>query len=179
MEETNIPKNEGGTYSITNKNIDKITLELLMNNQMYNKYLSKTDPKKYEENQKFKERIQSHKIRIIEMTEKLIDEPIKQINNEVYETFLNYINACVKFIETKDLEERSTKDSYSIDEYEMLFDDKYMNTDINTDTDIDTANTLDITSEFPKSYWGAPVVKSKNSQTNNDIKAFASKKYRK
>jgi hypothetical protein len=171
MEETNIQKNEEVTYSITNKNIDKITLELLMNNQMYNKYLSKTDPKKYEENQKFKENIQNHKIRIIEMTENLIDEPMKQINNEVYETFLNYINACVKFIETKKLEEQSTKDSYSSDEDEMLFDDKYMNTD--------TSNTLDTTSEFPKSYWGIPVVKSKNSQTNNDIRAFASKKYRK
>ena len=168
MEENSIEEHGEPPTCNSNKNIDKITLELLMNNQMYNKYLSKADPKKYEENQKFKENLQQHKYRLIEMTENLINDPKKQINNEVYETFLNYINACVKFIETKDLEEQVTKDSYSSDDEELLFDEKYMNHPNQADTSID----------FPKSYWGQPVVKSKNPQINNDIRAFASKKYR-
>jgi hypothetical protein len=162
------PPELAGFVNNSNKNIDKITLELLMNNQMYNKYLSKADPKKYEENQKFKDNLQRHKSRLIKMTENLINDPKKQINNEICETFLNYINACVKFIETKDLEEQTTKDSYSSDEEEMLFDEKHMNNTNHTDTAID----------FPKSYWGQPVIKSKNAQINNDIRAFASKQYR-
>jgi hypothetical protein len=151
----------------SNKNVDKITLELLMNNQMYNKYLSKADPQKYEENQKFKEKLQRYKARILKMTDDLIDDPKKSINNEIFETFSNYVNSCVKFIETKDLEEQTTKDSYSSDDEDVLFDEKYMNPS-SENTAID----------FPKSYWGCPVVKSKNPHIDNDIRAFASKKYR-
>lgn len=166
MEETDTFESEN-----TNKKIDKITLELLMNNQMYNKYLSKSDPIKYEENQKFKMKLQDYKTRLLEMTEHLINDPRKQINNEVSEKFLDYINACVKFIETRDLEEQATKDSYSSDDEDMLFDEKYMN-----NTNMSTTNT---SIDFPKSYWGKPVVKSKNVQNNIDIIAFSSKKYRK
>ena len=39
-----------------NSNLDKITLELLMNN----KYLSKSEPKKYEESQNFEEILQKN-----------------------------------------------------------------------------------------------------------------------
>jgi len=170
MEENSIVEQGEPPTCNSNKNIDKITLELLMNNQMYNKYLSKADPQKYEENQKFKENLQRHKHRLLEMTENLINDPKKQINNEICETFLNYINACVKFIETKDLEEQTTKDSYSSDEDDIMFDEKYMNPS--------NSNNSETAIDFPKSYWGQPVVKSKNPQINNDIRAFASKKYR-
>jgi hypothetical protein len=144
--------------------IDKISMELLINNRMFTKYLSRTDPTKYEEFIKYREKITRYEYKIKSITENLLKDPRQKINNDINETFHNYIKSCIYYLENIELQEKCTKDSYS--DEEVLFDEKHM-----------IENT-----PFPKSHWGKQVVKSENNNrtTKNhiemDMRAFSTQK---
>lgn len=84
--------------------IDKITLELLMNKQQYNKYLAIKDPSKYDEVQSYLNKIKKYKDIIMEITEEYVVNNNKQNTNELDEAFQQYSKSCIRFIEMKNLE---------------------------------------------------------------------------
>jgi hypothetical protein len=84
--------------------VDKITLELLMNKQQYNKYLAIKDPSKYDEVQQHLNKIKKYKEIILEITEEYLTNHTKQNTNDLDEAFQNYVKSCIRFIEMKNLE---------------------------------------------------------------------------
>lgn len=84
--------------------VDKITLELLMNKQQYNKYLAIKDPSKYDEVQQHLNKIKKYKDIIMEIAEEYLVNHNKQNTNELDEAFQQYAKSCIRFIEMKNLE---------------------------------------------------------------------------
>lgn len=87
-----------------NEYIDNITLELLMNKGQYNKYLSKKHPEKYEKVKSFQEKLYKYKYDIIDLTKDLLDDPEKEVTNEVNEIFEAYVKKLIHFFEMKEIE---------------------------------------------------------------------------
>ena len=84
--------------------IDKLTLELLMNKNTYNRYIEKTDPSKHKEEQQFRKKINKYKARMISLTIKHLDNPNFQINNELTSIISEYAKTFIKYFEMNDLE---------------------------------------------------------------------------
>lgn len=101
-------------------NIDKLTLELLINKNQYRKYLSKTDPTKSKEYEDYLEQRQQYKDAILGLTEQLLDDPTLQINTELNEIFETYIKCAVKYFEIKEIEDKP----YGNDETNELFGER-------------------------------------------------------
>ena len=193
VEESNSIKDEfeeeinGKTEGLTN--IDKISMELLMNNHLFTKYLSKVDSNKYNELMLYRKKIRDFKHDIMTMTDQLLRDPDAQFNNDIRESFHNYIKSSINYLESQNQQEKSTKDPYSDDSDEdILFDEKYMNDNPEQ--------------PFPKSFWGKQVHKqpdltnqvviplsksvvenrrssllsNRNKSLQNDIRAFSTRK---
>jgi hypothetical protein len=84
--------------------IDKLTLQLLMNKNTYSRYIEKTDPKKFKEEQEFKEKIKKYKSRILSFTIKYLDDTTLQLNNEMDAIMRDYMKTYIKYFEMIDLE---------------------------------------------------------------------------
>ena len=89
----------------TNEYIDKITLQFLTSKAQYSKYLSTSDPKKFEEQQTHLSKIAKYSSIIMSMTEEYCENPNKQRTNEMDEAFNNYVRTCIKYLEMKELED--------------------------------------------------------------------------
>ena len=83
--------------------IDKLTLELLMNKSTYQKYIEKTDPKKFEENRSFKEKVELYKSRILEITKEYLENPDKQVSLDMNHAFYEYSQSCIRHFEDIDV----------------------------------------------------------------------------
>jgi hypothetical protein len=156
--------------------IDKMSMELFMNNHHYSKYLSKTDPQKYEEFTHYRKTLTKYHGRIMGITQQLLDNPNKPLNRDIEETFHYFAKSCIKYLENQEL---CTKDSYSDenDEDETMFDEKYM---------VDPGTTAH--ENFPKSFWGKQVHKvvpvdqpdkhgkSETTNLSRDFVAFSGKR---
>lgn len=159
--------------------IAKLTLEMFMNNSYYTKYLSTSDPNAYKEHQGFLDAILRHRYSIIDITHQLLDHPETQITSPVLEAFRDYANACIKYIELKELEERAEitfedgdrEWSDGESDHEPLFSSLNLqnNDDIeNNKFIIDPKENEDELSPFPKSFWG-PTIKKQTIRKNNDL----------
>lgn len=82
-----------------NAYIDKITLELLLNKSAYQKYLSKTDPEKHNQQQEFIKKMRGFRSHILEITENMIDNQKHQYTNEVSDAFDVYMHSLIKYLE--------------------------------------------------------------------------------
>ena len=162
---------------------NKMSMELFMNNHHYSKYLSKTDPQKYEEFAEYRKTLIKYHDGIMGITQQLLSNPKKQWNHDITETFHHFTKSCIKYLENQELEQY-TKDSYSDDgdEDETMFDEKFMNSTENT---ADFSKTRDVKkserSDFPKSFWGKQIHKSINKvlpsdNLSRDFVAFSGKK---
>lgn len=85
--------------------IDKLTLELLMNKTTYQKYIEKTDPKKFEENRSYKEKVELYSSRILEITKEYLENPDKQISLDMNHAFYEYSQSCIRHFEDVDVNE--------------------------------------------------------------------------
>jgi len=132
---------------ITNEFIDKITLEMLMNKNHYNRYLSQTDPKKHQEHLNHLEKIRKYRSKIINVTTDFLNNPEHQITTEVNEAYDNYIRTLIRHYECKEME---NPEETSQDE-DMLFGNMI--------------ETIEDDGEQPtmKSYWGKHKVQKKSS----------------
>jgi len=176
-------------------NIDKISMELLMNNHLFTKYLSKVDSNKYDELMLYRKKIHDYKHDIMTMTDQLLRDPNTQFNNDIRVSFHNYVKSSIQYLENQNLQEKSTKDPYSDDSDEdVLFDEKYMNDNPTIRSKVEDS--------FPKSFWGKQVHKqpdltnqvvmplsksvvenrissllsNRNKSLQNDIRAFSTRK---
>jgi len=98
----------------TNNYLDKITLEMFMNKSNYNKYLSKSDPKKYEEIQAYKKKMRGYSIDIIDITSHLVENETEKYNTEINEAFETYVKTVIKYLDMKKIE-KSNKYNHSYD----------------------------------------------------------------
>ena len=88
----------------SNEYIDKLTLELLFNKSHYSKYLSNTDPEKYEKYKEFRSALRHRSVDIIGITNQLIDNPKSDIHLDINEAFEQYARSILIYLEMKELE---------------------------------------------------------------------------
>ena len=100
--------------------IDKITLELLINKNQYNKYIATTDPEKYKKISEFSAKLLKYQNKIMTLTEEYCSSTKVQKNNEMDEMFSNYARACIRYLEMKELEKSSENGHF--EDADVLFD---------------------------------------------------------
>ena len=99
---------------IINNHIDQLTLDFLMNQSQYKKYVAKNNPTKHIENEEHLQKICKYKHRISNITSDLLDNPETMISLDVSQSFDQYMRTLIRYLEMKDLEK------YDDD---VLFDD--------------------------------------------------------
>ena len=147
-----------------NEYIDKLTLELLINKTHYHKYLSKSDPKKYDEYKEYKAKLRKYGVDIIDITSQLIEDPKKMYSNDIEESFHSYVKSIIKYFEIKEIQDSNTQSEYNnVDEVIFTkFDNENNQSDENSDQ--------------MKSYWGKEkVVKKPSSYVHYDMNMFRKK----
>jgi hypothetical protein len=107
---------EERTYTPKNEYIDKLTLEMFMNKTHYYKYLSKTDPVKFEKKAKHKAQLRKYAVDIIDITSQMIENPDDAPSTEIAEMFDDYVKTIMRYLELK----RDEND----DDADTLFDPK-------------------------------------------------------
>ena len=93
----------------TQKSMDQLTMELLLNKTQYQKYLAKTDSQKHAEYCEFLEGCSEHRQEIVDITVNLLDsntknkdKEIKKYSQEVQTAFDEYAKAVIRFLEIQE-----------------------------------------------------------------------------
>jgi hypothetical protein len=86
------------------KDIDKLTLEMFMNKDTYRRYVAKTDPKKHAEKEAYKEDLAKYGRTILEITERLMENPDEPITNEINDIFEKYTQVMIRHFKMKEIE---------------------------------------------------------------------------
>lgn len=133
--------------STSNAEIDKWTLELLINKSQYSKYLSKTDPSKYKKHQEHLMKIELYLEKIMELTHDLLENPEKQVTTDINSSFEEYIKTCIHYFEMKEYEEKCSQSENQGEEE----DDK--------DNDDMMFGKIDEPATKGSSYWGKSIYK--------------------
>lgn len=131
----------------TNESIDKLTLELFMNKSAYQKYVSKTNPKKYAEIQDYHENLQTYGSQILEITTDLLENPEMQITNDVNGAFEAYTKSVIRHLKQKYIEKQNRFNANDDDEYGDNEDDVLFG-------NIPTDRPPSVPANYPMSYWG-------------------------
>lgn len=108
QEDSDIPTETASTS--TSQYIDKITLELLINKNQYNKYLASANPEKHKRITEFSEKLAKYGDKILSLTEEYCSNPKTQKTTEMDETFVTFAKTCFRYFEMKELE--GDPDSY-------------------------------------------------------------------
>lgn len=137
----------GERAPLTNQFVDKVTLELLMNKNHYNRYISQNDPKKHKEYLEHLEKIGKYRSAIINMTTDFLDNPNHMVTTEISEAYDYYVKTLIRHFEYKKLENQ--------DEDESLFGDMENNTN------------EDESENISKSFWGKNKVVKKQADIFN------------
>lgn len=124
----------------TNTMIDKLTLEIMGNKNKYKKYLSKTDPHKYQEMQEYTMKLKRYETDILRIIQDYIHSPNKQITTDLDEAFEHFAKSCIKYLEMKEFEKYGETNDKSDD---IMFP---------------YTNKIDKQS-FHSSYWGKSITK--------------------
>lgn len=95
---------EPKTSKSTSEYIDKITLELLINKNQYNKYIASVDPEKHKKITEFSDKLAKYSEQILSLTEQYCSNPKTQKTTEMDETFVTYAKTCFRYFEMKELE---------------------------------------------------------------------------
>jgi len=90
--------------------LDKLTLELLMNKTTYKKYVEKTDPKKFDERQQFLTRVRKYRARILSLTEDYLENPDIQVSLDMNQAFDDYMKSAIRYLEDMDIQSRPFED---------------------------------------------------------------------
>jgi hypothetical protein len=92
------------TSKSTSEYIDKITLELLINKNQYNKYIASVDPEKHKKITEFSDKLAKYSEQILSLTEQYCSNPKTQKTTEMDEMFVQYVKTCFRYFEMKELE---------------------------------------------------------------------------
>lgn len=152
------------------ESLDKITLELLINKNQYNKYLVKEDPKKYELHKKYLETIQKYKSKILKITKKFVENPEFSLNLEMNEMFEIYFKTFIRYFEMQEVELQNFYNDTKKEDEDIMFgkideveneneseDEEYENQQPKNDFKLDEAL---IFNKTMNSYWGKNIKKS-------------------
>jgi hypothetical protein len=138
--------------TVPSTSVDRMTLEFLMNRTQYKKYVEKTDPTKFVENETHLNKLTKYKQKILELTEELLNDPELLITLDVNESFDSYSRTLIRYFETKELEK---------EDVDMMFDKMDDEEDEPVKSKKKTKSTpkygyLNETLPFPhmKSFWG-------------------------
>jgi len=134
---------------LTNQFVDKVTLELLMNKNHYNRYLSQTDPKKHQEHMDHLAKMKKYRNWIINTTTEFLDNHTHQVTTEVNEAFDVYVRTMIRHFEFKKLENEDEKP-----DEDMLFGDM--------DQHENNKEEEEEVSQPTKSFWGKNKVVKKS-----------------
>jgi hypothetical protein len=126
--------------------IDEITMNIMCNKKIYNKILSKNNPEKFDELQKYHSKIQLYSDDILHIVKSYLIEPNKQITNDLDNSMHSFLRTCIRYFEMKEMENSS--------EDEMLFQTDKMN-----DTSYDTTYLKEERKSETTSLWGIKVNK--------------------
>ena len=119
---------------------DKLTIQMFSNKNHYKKYLAKTNPEKYGEQQEFLKKISKNHEKINTMFSSLLENPEKQITTDINESFEQFVKSCINHFHMEKLSNLHDKDA---DDYE-----------ISSEEEEETQELIPTTS-----YWGASVIK--------------------
>jgi hypothetical protein len=100
-------------------NIDKLTLELLINKNQYRKFLAKTDPTKSKEYEDYLDQLNQYKDHILNITHDLLEKPTMQISTEINEVFETYVKTVIRYLQIKEMEDKNEY-SYENDEHTLF-----------------------------------------------------------
>ena len=90
--------------------LDKLTLELLMNKTNYKKYVEKTDPKNFDERQQFLARVRKYRGRILSLTEDYLENPDIQVSLDMNQAFDDFMKSAIRYLEDVDIQSRPLED---------------------------------------------------------------------
>ena len=147
-------------YMQSNEDIDKLTLELLINKNQYNKYLSQTNPEKYKQHREHLDKIAKYRGKIHSMFSQLMENPEKQITTNINEDFDHFVRTCINHFEMKELEYQTSHEKEAEDD-----DDDTMFG--NCESSSENESLLD-TSYASGSLWGKKI-KKKNNDSGDDV----------
>ena len=105
----------------SNEAIDKLTLELLINKNQYNKYLSQTNPEKYKQHREHLDKVSKYRGKIMAMFSQLIENPEKQITTKINESFDHFVRTCINHFEMKELDYQTSHEKEVEDEDDTMF----------------------------------------------------------
>jgi hypothetical protein len=103
-------ENENNPESVSKEFVDKLTLELFMNKNKYQKYISMTDPIKHDKIKYRLSLLDKYKYKILRLTEELLSSPNRMITNEVNDIFEAYTNILVRHFQQKELQDNVNDD---------------------------------------------------------------------
>ena len=116
MSDTDSDNNESNSPS--NRYVNDITLNLLMNRCQHKKYISKTNPDEHKLEQKHYSSIRKYNHQILDITRELLSKPDKQITTDVNEIFEGYTKTLIRYFKMKEIE---TKETYENSDEDVLF----------------------------------------------------------
>lgn len=102
----------------SNRYVNDITLNLLMNRCHHKKYISKTNPEEHIREQKHYSSLRKYKNQIIDITRELLSQPDKQITTDVNEIFEGYTKTLIRYFKMKEIE---NKETYENSDEDVLF----------------------------------------------------------
>jgi L-lactate utilization protein LutC len=156
MSDTESDSNDSNSPS--NRYVNDITLNLLMNRCHHKKYVSKTNPEEHKREQKHYSLLRKYKNQILDITRELLNKPDKQITTDVNEIFEGYTKTLIRYFKMKEIENKGT---YNNSDEDVLFGN--MN-----ETDEDDEDDEDENTEKPNqsgnllSLWGGSQVLKQN-----------------
>ena len=106
---------EDNEESIKKMDLDRLTLELLMNKTTYKKYIEKTDSKRFEEHQQFVASVRKWKERIQSLTRDYLENPEKQTTLDMNQSFFDYVKSSIRYLEDQDIQSKPFEDGLLFD----------------------------------------------------------------
>ena len=90
--------------------LNQLTLAMFSNKSMYRRHLERTDPEIYAKRQAYLDKIAKYQSQMRKMTDEFLENPEKDFNTEVNEMFEIFVNALLKYLEMKELDNESTEE---------------------------------------------------------------------
>jgi F0F1-type ATP synthase membrane subunit b/b' len=133
------PLDESEESQKATSDFDMLSIQMFSNKNHYKKYLAKTNPEKYSEQQELLKKISKNREKINAMFSSLLENPEKQITTDINESFEQFVKACINHFHMEKLSNLHDKDA---DDYEISSEEE------------DNQEYAPTTS-----YWGASIIK--------------------
>ena len=88
--------------------IDRLTLELLTSRKQYRQYLKQTDTQKYLEQTGFLRKVRKYESAALGVIHELLADPEKAITNEITDTFIPFMQAIFRHLESANTQYNDT-----------------------------------------------------------------------